>query len=300
MNGAHDLRRKIFSHAMTVAALVCVGIALVPLGSILYECVARGIVAISPSFFTEIGPLPCSPQPGVSCSYGGISNAIVGTFVLVGLASLIAVPVGMLAGVYLSEYGNNRIGRTIRFLVDVMVGVPSIVVGIFVFTLFIFFASQGLLPRTYVTSAFSGGIALAIIMLPVVTRTTDEALRLVPTATREAALALGIPKYRTTLRIVLSSARATVITGVLLGVARAGGETAPLIMTASGNLYAFQGLDQRTAALPLVIYNDGLSNYANWIADAWGAALVLVVIMLLISIAARLALTRGMRGAGPG
>lgn len=285
-----DVRRRWKSHAISVAALACVILALIPLASILVEAMIRGLGAVSPSFFVETQPAPCNPQVSAVCEQGGIANAIQGTLILVGIAAGISLPAGILTGIYVSEYGNNRIGRSVRFFTDIMTEIPSIVVGIFVYALLLELASLGWLDRRLVFSALSGSLALATIMVPIVARTSEEALKLVPTSTREAALALGIPKYRVTLRVVLSSARSGLITGGLLAVARASGETAPLIMTAFGNPFGFQGLTQPAEALPRIIFYYGISPFPNWQQLAWGAALVLVFIMLAISVVARLAL----------
>ena len=279
-----DTRRRVKDWGMAVACLACVVIALIPLVSILVEATARGLPAIGPGFFTETQPEPCSPQLSGSCPTGGIANALEGTLILIGLAALVAIPFGILVGVYLSEYGHGRLGRSIRFFTDVMTNIPSIVVGIFVYGLFVAVA------RSIVFSAIAGGLALATIMIPIVARTSEEALRLVPTATREAALALGVPKYRVILRVVLSSGRSALVTGALLGVARVGGETAPLIMTGFGNPFLFQGLDHPIDSLTLRIFYYGISPFGNWQNLAWGAALVLIVVMLGISIASRVAL----------
>ena len=274
---------------MSVAALACVLIALVPLGSILYEVVVRGIGSVGPGFLTGTQPIPCTPGSGVPCAQGGVGNALEGTLILVALSSAIAMPVGLLAGVYLSEYGRGPLGTAVRFFADVMTGLPSIVVGLFVFGLF-----QIVLPG-FVYSTVAGSLALAVIMIPVVARTSEEALRLVPNSVREAGLALGIPKHRVSLRIVASAARDGVLTGALLAVARAGGETAPLLMTAFGSFYFVQGLDKPVAALPLNVYQYGTTAYGNWVALAWGSALVLVLLMLGISVVARLLLHRRFR-----
>lgn len=296
MRGAGRLRRKIVDRLMTVAALACVVLALIPLGSILYTSAVKGYSSINVAFFTQNQPLGCIPSLG-PCQSGGIANAIEGTFILVAIASLIALPVGLLAGIYLSEYGRlSRFGHGVRFVADVMTGIPSIVVGIFVFALFLLLAQDGVVPTTWVLSTFAGSIALAIIMIPIVARTVEEALRLVPTTLREAALALGIPRWRTILRIVLSTGRAGVVTGALLAVARAAGETAPLILVVGGSLFGFGGLDRPTAAMPLTIYIFGLSGISNWTSLAWGTALFLVLIMLGISLTARLALRRMLGG----
>ena len=295
-----DLRRKLFSHAMTAACLVCVAIAIIPLGSILYESALRGIVVISPSFFTSNAPLPCNPQFQPSCQYGGIYNSIQGTHLLVGISAAVSLPIGILGGIYLSEYGRHRVGDLLRFFADVLTGVPSIVVGVVVFSLFFLLAQSGVIPSNYILSVLSAGIALSFIMIPIVTRTCEEALALVPTSTREAALALGVPKWRSVVSIVLSTGRSAVVTGALLAVARAAGETAPLIILDAGSQFSFQvsaGLHQPTSSIPFSIYNWVQSPYPNWTADAWGATLVLVVLMLGISVAARLAL-RNKFGAG--
>ncbi len=287
-----DARRRAKDTGMAIACLACVVIALVPLGSILLEAAARGLPAIGPSFFSETQPEPCSPQFSGPCPLGGIANALQGTLLLIGLASIVAIPFGILVGVYLSEYGHNRLGRSVRFFTDVMTNIPSIVVGIFVYGLLVTVAPG------IVFSAVAGGFALATIMIPVVARTSEEALHLVSTATREAALALGIPRYRVILRVVLSTARSGLLTGALLGVARVGGETAPLIMTAFGNPFLSQGLDHPVDSLTLRIYYYGISPFANWQNLAWGSALVLVLLMLAISVVSRLVLRQRFRAAG--
>jgi phosphate transport system permease protein len=293
-----DLRRKAVSETMSALALGCVVVAIIPLGSILYESVVRGAKVISPTFFTAAPPLPCNPTLG--CQHGGIYSAIQGTLLLVLIAGAIALPIGILAGIYLSEFGRNRFGSVARFIADVLTGVPSIVVGVVVFSLFLVLSQDGVIPSNYVLSVLSAGVALSFIMIPIVARTAEEALQLVPTSVREAALALGIPRYRSVLRIVLTSARAAVVTGALLAIARAGGETAPLIILNAGSNFPFDpgsGLHQPTASLPYSVYYWIQSPYTNWKDDAWGATLVLVAIMLLISIVARLALRNRFGGA---
>ncbi|HEY7588927.1 MAG TPA: phosphate ABC transporter permease PstA [Thermoplasmata archaeon] len=293
-----DTRRRWKSHAISAAALGCVIIALIPLVSILAEATSRGLHAVGPAMFTENQPPPCNPETSATCSTGGIANAIQGTLILISLAALISLPAGVLTGVYVSEYGNNRLGRTVRFFTDILTEIPSIVVGIFVYTLLLESANLGWVDVRLVFSTIAGVLALAVIMVPIVARTSEEALRLVPTATREAALALGIPKYRVTLRIVLSSARSGLLTGSLLAVARAAGETAPLIMTAFGNPFGFQGLNQPIEAMPRIIFYYGISPFPNWQELAWGSALVLVLLMLSISVVARVLLRSrfGVRG----
>lgn len=285
--------RRWKDRTLRALTFVCVVIALVPLASILWTAAEVGGRAISWNFLTAPESQlenPCSDPGTAHCTYGGIGPAIEATLILLGLATLIAVPIGVGAGIYLAEYGRGRVGRTIEFMVEVMAGIPSMVVGLFVFSLFYFFY-EATDPRA-VYSAFSGSVALAVIMIPIVTRTSEQALEMVPASLREASLALGIPKHRSTLSIVLSSARAPLTTGALLAAARAGGETAPLLFTAFGNRFGFQGFDQPAGAIPPLIWNWGSSGYTNLITDAWGMALVLIVMMLGISLTARMLLNR--------
>jgi phosphate transport system permease protein len=292
MKPGRSFRRRLTSRLVSVLCILCVAVALIPLGSILYSAVDRGLPALNVGLVTTSGPPTVLCTPGAVCSSGGINNAIVGTVILVGLAGLVAFPVGVLTGVFLSEYGNNRTGRSVRFLVNVMSGVPSIVVGIVVFSLMVYLSDANLIESRYIFSVVPGSLALGLIMVPVVARTTDEALRLVPTATREAALSLGIPRYRTILRVVLPTGGAGVLTGALLATARAAGETAPLLMTAFGNSFGFQGLDRPIAALPLIIYYYGISGIPRYETIAWGSAFLLILAMLAISLAARITLAR--------
>ncbi|HKS59248.1 MAG TPA: phosphate ABC transporter permease PstA [Thermoplasmata archaeon] len=273
-----DARRRWLNWTVSVLCLLCVVVALIPLGSILYTAATLGGRSLSWHFLT-------APQVN-----GGIGNAIEGTLILIGLGALVAGPVGVGVGIYLCEFGRGRVGRLVSFLTDVMTGFPSIVVGVFVYTVFtLFIPSVGF-------SAVSGAAALAIIMVPVVARTTEEGLRLVPNTIREAAYALGIPRYRTVLRVVLSAARGAVLTGALLSVMRAGGETAPLLLTAFGNPFGFAGLTQPVQALGPLIYFDGISPFPYQVNAAWGAALVLILMMLLISLGARVALRQRLGG----
>jgi len=273
-----EARRLWKDLVMSIAAFLCVVIALVPLGSILIEAAVRGFQAIGPSFFL------------LDTAYGGIGNAIQGTLILVALASAISLPIGILTGIYLSEFGKNRFGQGIRFFVDVMTQIPSIVVGIFVYSLILLLSLSGIVSQRLVFSAIAGTIALATIMIPFVARTAEEALRLVSVSTREAALALGIPRHRMILRVVLPTGASGLVTGALLGVARVGGETAPLLMTAYGSGFGFSGLDQPVESLPHTIYTFALSPYLGQNQAAWGASLVLVVMMLMISVFSRLLL----------
>ena len=270
-----DTRRRWFDVAMSVAALACVGIAILPLGSILFEASVRGAQAITPSFLR----LPAGS--------GGIANSIQGTLVLIGLTGLVALPVGILTGIYLAEFGRNRIGGAVRFFVDVMTQIPSIVVGIFAYSFILELGIAGIVSRRLVFSTITAVIALSTIMIPFVARTSEEALRLVTTSTREAALALGIPRYKVILRVVLPSCASALVTGGLLGIARVGGETAPLIMTAFASPDFFTGLDQPIDALPLRVFRFAISPSLADNRAAWGASLILVVMMLGISIASR-------------
>jgi phosphate transport system permease protein len=278
-----NTRRAWVNLVASGATMACVLLALIPLGSIVWTAALRGGQVLSVHFLTAPEPTGCVPG---DCPIGGIGPAIEGTFVVVTLAALIAMPIGVLAGIYLSEFGRHRMGRTLSFLSDVLTGIPSIVVGAFVYALFLLY------DRALVFSVISGSIALALIMIPIVTRTSEEALRLVPDSLREASLALGIPKFRTTTRVVLPSAGSALLTGAVLAVMRGGGETAPLILTLFGSRFGFSGLTQPGGALPLTIFYSGNNPASNQVADAWGAALVLILIMLGISLVARVILRR--------
>jgi phosphate transport system permease protein len=260
---------------MSAAAFICVVLALIPLGSILLEAFVRGLQSISPSFFSS------------TTGQNGIGNAIQGTLVLILLSALLSLPVGILTGIFLAEYAKTRIGGGVRFFVDVMTQIPSMVVGIFVYSLVLELGYVGILDRRLVFSTISGVLALSTIMVPFVARTSEEALRLVPNAVRESALALGIPRYRTILRVVLPSASSALITGGLLGIARVGGETAPLLVTAFGSDDWWRGLDQPIESLPHTIFVWATGPEIAKNQAAWGAALILILIMLTISITSR-------------
>ena len=266
-------RRKFTDVFVRSACVLAAVIALVPLGSVLYYVTARGIGGINLDFFTEL------PKP-VGETGGGMANAIVGTLKLVFLACALGIPPGVAAGVYLAEFGHSRFGKLVRFSADVMSGVPSITVGIFVYALVVLTTKQ--------FSALAGGIALAILMLPTVTRTTEELLKLVPESLREAALGLGLPKWRATLRVMLRTAAPGIATGVMLAVARVAGETAPLLFTAFNNRFWASGLNEPTASLPVNIYTYAVSPYEEWHRQAWAAALVLLLMVLLLNVSARL------------
>jgi phosphate transport system permease protein len=248
-----------------------------PLILILGFLVYQGASAVNLDFFTQL-PKPVG-EPG-----GGMANAIVGTLTLIGLASCLGLPLGILGGIYLAESRDRRLPWMIRFLADVLNGVPSIVIGIFAYTIVV-------LPMRRF-SALAGGFALAVIMLPIVLRTTEELVRLVPASLREAALALGIPEWKVILRVVLPTARAGIITGVMVSVARIAGETAPLLFTAFGNRFWHQGLLQPIAALPLQIFAYAIAPFDDWHRQAWAGALVLIMMIFLSSLVARI-VTRG-------
>jgi phosphate transport system permease protein len=264
--------RRVVNVVMSGATALAAGLVVLPLLLIFGFLMYQGVVALNVGFFTQL-PKPVG-EPG-----GGMANAIVGTLILVGLASCLGLPLGILGGLYLAESRDRRLPWIARFLADVLNGVPSIVIGIFAY-------GVAVLPfRRF--SALAGGFALAIIMLPIVIRTSEELVRLVPSSMREAALALGIPEWKVLLRIVLPTARAGIITGVMVAVARVAGETAPLLFTAFGNRFWHQGLDQPIAALPLQIFAYAISPYDDWHRQAWAGALVLIGMVFVVSLAAR-------------
>jgi len=256
-------------------------LATLPLLLILLHLLRKGATSLSLSFFTHM------PRP-VGEAGGGMANAIVGTLVLIGIASAIGLPIGIGAGLYLAEKRTTALAYIVRFLSDVLNGLPSIVIGIF--------AWECLVRPIGHFSALAGGVALGTMMIPLVTRTTEEMLRVVPTSLREAALALGYQKWRTSISVVLRTALAGIATGALVAVARIAGETAPLLFTAFGNQFWSTALREPIAALPLQIFAYAISPYDEWHQQAWAGALVLVTIVLIISIAARFA-TRSRFGA---
>jgi len=256
-------------------------LATLPMLLILAHLVQKGASSLSLDFFTHM-PRPVG-EPG-----GGMANAIIGTLVLIGIASAVGLPIGIGAGLYLAEKRTTALAYTVRFLSDVLNGLPSIVIGIF--------AWEVLVRPIGHFSALAGGVALGAMMIPLVTRTTEEMLSIVPTSLREAALALGYPKWRTSISVILRTALAGIATGALVAVARIAGETAPLLFTAFGNQFWSTALRQPIAALPLQIFTYAISPYDEWHRQAWAGALVLITIVLIISIAARFA-TRSRFGA---
>ena len=274
-------RRQIVNVVATGLVAASAAVAVIVLLLILGNVILQGLPALTPAFFTE-RPLP----PGEVG--GGVAPAIVGTLEMLAVASLIGIPIGVGTAVYLSEYGHGNLARAVSFCIDLVAGFPSIVIGVFVW---------GWLVRNVVGQydGFAGGVALAIIMIPIVSRTVEETLRLVPDALREASLALGIPRWKTIMRVVLPTASAGVITGVVLSMARAGGESAPLLLTALGNQFFNFDLLQPMAALPVQIYQYARSPYADWHTKAWGAALVLILLIGVLSGLTRWAVGRRMR-----
>jgi len=274
---AYQTWRKAKSVLVSLLCLASALAVIAPLGFVLFYLVRAGAGAVDLAFFTHL-PKPVG-EPG-----GGMANAIVGTLVLLGLASLIGVPVGVLGGVYLSEFGAEKLNWWIRFGADILNGVPSIVWGIVAYSLVV-------LPMKGF-SAYAGGVALGFMMIPLVIRTTEEVLLLVPNGYREAALALGIPRWKMIVRIVMTTALKGIVTGVLLAGARIAGETAPLLFTAFGNQFWTHNLKDPIAALPLQIFTYAISPYDDWHRQAWAGALVLILIIFLINIGVR-ALTQG-------
>jgi phosphate transport system permease protein len=275
--------RKFVNRLMQGLFVVALLVAIIPLAAIFVLVITKGLPVV---FQTDFLINDTSGRPllgGLPTNNRGIAQAILGTGLLVGMASVIGIPLGILAGIYLSEYGKNRFGRLVRFTADVLQGVPSIIIGLFILTVVI---NNSLLVPGQKYNGWAGSIALAIMMLPIISRTTEEILRLVPDNMREAALALGVPKWRVILTVVLPAALSGVVTGVILGVARVAGETAPILLTARGN-DSFNGLSDQTPALTLVMYNYGRRPDAASVDLSWGAAFVLMVIVLLLSFGVR-------------
>jgi phosphate transport system permease protein len=269
--------RKMLSSAFVGFCALSVLVALVPLALILFFVVSQGLQAINWAFFTEM-PKPVG-EPG-----GGMANAIVGTLILSGVGSLLAVPIGVLSGIYMSEYAGTRIASLIRFAADTLNGVPSIVIGVFVYGIAVAPFHQ--------YSAMAGAVALGVMMIPIIARTTEELLLLVPDTMREGALALGATRARAVFSVVLPAALPGIITGVVLALARIAGETAPLLFTALNNRFFSTSLTQPIASLTVQVYNYASSPYEDWHRQAWAGALVLVTIVLLCSILARVATRR--------
>jgi phosphate ABC transporter, permease protein PstA len=273
--------RHMLSGVMIGLTYLAAALATLPLLLILAHLVREGASALSPEFFTNM------PRP-VGEAGGGMANAIVGTLTLIGIASVIGLPIGIGAGLFLAEKRTTPLAHAVRFLSDVLNGLPSIVIGIFAWEFLVRPAGH--------FSALAGGVALGSMMIPLVTRTTEEMLKVVPLSLREAALALGYPRWRTSISVVLRTARAGIATGALVAIARIAGETAPLLFTAFGNQFWSTAVREPIAALPLQIFTYAISPYDEWHRQAWAGALVLIAIVLVISLAARF-VTRSRFGA---
>jgi phosphate transport system permease protein len=270
-------RRKLLSAVCVGFCALSVVIALVPLAFILFYVVKEGIQAVNLDFFTQM-PKPVG-EPG-----GGMANAIVGTLILVGLGSLMAVPFGIISGIYMSEYAGSRLASVVRFAADTLNGVPSIVIGVFAYGIAVLPFKQ--------FNAIAGAAALGIMMVPIIARTTEELLLLVPNTMREGALALGATRARAVFTVVVPAALPGIVTGVLLALARIAGETAPLLFTSFNNRYFTTRLNQPIASLTVQVYTYANSAYADWHRQAWAGALVLVSIVLICSLLARFATRR--------
>jgi phosphate transport system permease protein len=272
-----QMRRKIVSRIAETLCAAAVIVALVPLALILFYVIKEGIGALNVAFFTQI------PKP-VGEAGGGMANAIVGTLILIGLAALFAVPLGCLCGIHLSEYPQSRFSSAVRFAADVLNGVPSIVIGIFAYGL-------AVLPFKRF-NAIAGGFALGLLMIPVVVRTTEELLRLVPGGLREGALALGATRSRAVFTVLVPTALPGILTGILVALARVAGETAPLLFRSFNNQYWSVNVFQPMASLTVQVFTYAISPYDDWHRQAWAGAFLLVMMILLLSISARLAVRR--------
>jgi phosphate transport system permease protein len=270
-------RRKLFSRVFEVLCALAVVVALIPLAMILFYVIKEGAGALNWDFFTKM------PKP-VGETGGGMANAIVGTLILIGIAALFAIPVGGICGVHLAEYPETKFSSAVRFAADVLNGVPSIVVGIFAYGLVVLPVKR--------FSALAGGVALGFLMVPIVVRTTEELLRLVPGGLREGALALGATRGRAVFSVIVPAALPGILTGILVALARVAGETAPLLFTALGNRFWSTSLTQPIASLTVQVYTYAQSPYDDWHRQAWAGAFLLVMIILTLSIAARLAVRR--------
>jgi phosphate transport system permease protein len=273
-----NIQRLIASRGAIGGAYLLTVVALIPLALVLAYTIAKGLPAVAhPEFFTNV-------ERPVGVPGAGVSHAIVGTLILVGIASIGAIPIGVMGGIFLAEYGTNRLADAIRLGSDVLIGTPSIAIGLFAYAL--------LVAPFHHFSGLSGSAALAVLMLPIVMRTTESAVRLIPGGLRESGLALGLPRWRVSIQLILPAAAPGVITGALLSVARASGETAPLLFTSFGNPFLSTNPAQPIEALPHIVYKFALLPYPALQEQAWGAALVLVVMVLIINLASRYVLRR--------
>ena len=265
-------RRKLVNKIMISLCVVAGIITILPLLYIFFYTTKSGLTSLNLDFFTQL------PKP-VGEEGGGMANAIVGSLVLIGLGSVIGIPVGILAGIYVSEYSGSIVSTIVKFTTDVLSGIPSIIVGIFAYGIIV-------LPMKRF-SAIAGGFALGILMIPTITKITEEMLKLVPQTLREASLALGVSRWKTTLFVVVKTASSGIITGVLLAIARAAGETAPLLFTSFGNSFWQTSIDEPMAALPLQIFAYAISPYDDWHRQAWAGAFVLILLVFVVNLIVR-------------
>ncbi|MHB1389653.1 MAG: phosphate ABC transporter permease PstA [Thermoleophilia bacterium] len=273
-------RRNAVNRIVILLCILSTLLALIPLVLILAYVVFQGAGGLNIDFFTQL------PKP-VGETGGGMGNAILGSLILMGIAAVVGLPIGVLAGTYLAEYRSPRLSWLVRLMADILSGVPSIIVGVFVYTLLVLTMKR--------FSAVAGGVALAVLMLPTVARTTEEMLRQVPDALREASLALGISRWRTIVSIIMKTAGGGIMTGIMLALARIAGETAPLLFTALNSRTWPQGLDQPVASLPVQIYTYAIAPYADWHQQAWAGSLVLVLMVLILSVGSKIYFGRKMR-----
>lgn len=274
---SNRLFRKIKNHLFLTLVILSAVLVLVPLFLVLKFVFIQGWSSLNLSFFTEI------PKP-VGEIGGGMKHAILGTIYIVLLGALIAVPIGVTCGIYLSEFGKSKLSKTLKLTVDLMSGIPSIVIGIFAYLMVVVPLKS--------FSALAGGVALSIIMLPIIIKTSEEILKLVPTHIREAGLALGLPRWKVILFIILKGSVSNLLTGIILAISRAAGETAPLLFTAFGNMYLSYELHKPMATLPVQIYTYAISPFKDWQRQAWAGAFVLMVLILTMNLFARYVLTK--------
>ncbi|WP_414576078.1 phosphate ABC transporter permease PstA [Anabaena sp. CCY 9402-a] len=277
LNRASTSPRTMFNTAMTVVAFICGALALLPLLAVLSYVVIQGFSSLSISVFTELPPAPLRDG-------GGFGNAILGTLLMVGIGGLISIPVGVIAAIYLTEFSSANTARWIRFATNILSGVPSIIAGVFAYGIVVL----GLVKLNLGSySAIGGGFALSILMLPIIVRTADEALQLVSQDLRQASVGLGATNFQTVTQVVLPAALPAIVTGTTLAIARASGETAPLLFTALFSPFWPDSLFKPTASLAVLVYNFAISPFKNWQSLAWAASLILVLMVLLTSILAR-------------
>ncbi|MBS1550720.1 MAG: phosphate ABC transporter permease PstA [Bacteroidetes bacterium] len=272
-NPSNLRRRKITNSVMLMLCILAAIITILPLLYIFFYTTQSGVSSLNIDFFTQL------PKP-VGEEGGGMANAIAGSAILIGIGAMIGIPVGILSGIYISEYSKSFISTIVKFITDVLSGVPSIIVGIFAYGIIVIPMQR--------FSALAGGFALGILMIPTITKITEEMLKLVPQSLREASLALGVSRWKTTLKIVLKTASSGIVTGVLLAIARAAGETAPLLFTSFGNSFWQTSIDEPMAALPLQIFAYAISPYDDWHRQAWAGAFVLIFLVFVVNLIVRI------------